>query len=169
MGDGNNLFDASNHANYLTPGTVIEIDSLGAGRAAMRRQKGIDGVTPLNLSPRYLIVPAALETKADQFVAAITPMAAQVVNPFGPSGRTPLTVIPEPRLDDSSALTWYLACPVDQAPVLYYGTLDGQNGPDLRQAEGFDIDGIQFRCRLDVAMKAADWRAIYKNAGAEES
>jgi len=166
MGDGHNLFDASNHGNYTSSGTAISVDSLGVGRTAMRKQKGIDGVTPLNLSPRYLIVPAAKETIADQFVTLITPAESGKANPFGPNGRTPLTVIPEPRLDANSGTAWYLACPVEQTPVLYYGTLDGQAGPDLRQEEGFGVDGLKFRCRLDVVFKAADWRSIYKNAGA---
>lgn len=166
MGDGNALFDATNHSNYTASGTAISVDSLGVGRAALRKQKGIDGVTPLNLSPRYLIVPAAKETIADQYVTQITPAQGSNVNPFGPSGRTPLTVIVESRLDASSGVSWYLACPMEQAPVLFYGTLDGQSGPDLRQQDGFDIDGVKFRCRIDVAFKAADWHAIYKNAGA---
>lgn len=166
MGDGVTLFHAASHGNYTASGTAISVDSLGVGRTSMRKQKGIDGETPLNLAPRYLIVPAAKETIADQFVTLITPAENAKANPFGPNGRTPLTVIPEPRLDGDSGTAWYLACPVEQAPVLYYGTLDGQSGPDLRQEEGFGIDGIKFRCRLDVVFKAADWRAIYKNAGA---
>jgi phage major head subunit gpT-like protein len=165
MGDGAVLFIAA-HGNLSPFGQDLTIGHLGDARTAMRLQKGIDGVTPLNLTPRYLIVPATLETVADQIVTAITPATVGTVNPFGPNGRTPLTVIVEARLDANSPKAWYVACSIDQAPVLYYGTLDGQSGPDLRQQEGFDIDGIQFRCRLDVAMKAADWRAIYKDPGA---
>jgi hypothetical protein len=32
--------------------------------------------------------------------------------------------------------------------------------------EGFDVDGIKYRCRLDVNFAAADYRAGYKNPGA---
>jgi hypothetical protein len=166
MGDSNNLFDATNHGNYTASGTAISVASLGVGRASMRVQTGIDGATPLNLMPRFLIVPAAKETVADQYVTTITPADSAKANPFGPGGRTPLQVVVEPRLDADSTDSWYLACAMEQAPVLYHATLDGEGGPDLRQEEGFAIDGIKFRCRLDVAFKAADWRAIYKNAGA---
>lgn len=165
MGDGAVLFIAA-HGNLSPFGQDLTVGHMGDGRTAMRRQKGIDGVTPLNLTPRYLIVPAELETTADTLVTAITPAQASQANPFGPNGRTPLTVIVEPRLDDNSRKAWYMACPASEAPVLYYATLDGQTGPDLRQQEGFDVDGIQFRCRHDVAFKAADWRAIYKDSGA---
>ncbi|HZJ64688.1 MAG TPA: prohead protease/major capsid protein fusion protein [Kofleriaceae bacterium] len=166
MGDGIALFTAATHFNLTTgPGTVISVTSLGVGRAALRNQKGIDGTTLLNLVPRYLIVPAALETIADQFVTQITPALAGSVNPFTTGGRTPLTVIVEPRLDVNSAIAWYMATSTDSAPVLYHGILDGQEGPLVTQQEGFDVDGMKFRCRIDVAFKAADWRAIYKNVG----
>ncbi len=169
MGDGVALFAAAawptGHANLTTgPGTVISIASLGVGRALLRQQKGIDNATILNLSARYLIVPAALEVLADQFLTQITPALAGSVNPFASGGRTPLTAIVEPRLDANSAISWYMA--TDSAPVLYHGILDGQEGPLVTQMEGFDVDGMKFRCRIDVAFKAADPRAIYKNAGA---
>jgi hypothetical protein len=170
MGDGNALFGgnalAAPHFNLTSTGTVISVAALGVGRAALRNQKGIDGVTPLNLTPRYLIVPAALETIADQFVTQITPALSGSVNPFTAGGRTPLVTVVEPRLDVNSAVSWYLATDVAQAPVLYHGILDGQEGPLVTQMEGFDVDGMKFRCRIDVAFKAADWRAIYKNVGA---
>lgn len=162
MGDGVALFHAT-HANLAGAGGAISIDTIGAGRAAMRVQKGIDAVTPLNLSPNYLIVPAAKETIADQFVSnVLIPSAAGSVNPF--AGR--LTVISEPRLDAASATAWYLATNVAQVPALFHAMLEGQEGPSVDQELGFDIDGLKIRCRLDVAFKAADWHGIYKNAGA---
>jgi hypothetical protein len=166
MGDGVALFHAGSHFNLTSSGTVISVASLGVGRAALRNQKGIDAVTPLNLSPSYLIVPAALETIADQFVTQITPAVSGSVNPFAAAGRTPLTTIVGPRLDVNSATAWYMATNVSQAPLLYHGVLDGQEGPLVTQMEGFDVDGMKFRCRIDVAFKAADWRAAYKNVGA---
>ena len=170
MGDGSVLFGgnalAGPHFNLTSTGTVISVAALGIGRAALRNQKGIDGVTPLNLSARYLIVPAALETIADQFVTQITPALSGSVNPFSAGGRTPLTTVVEPRLDVASATAWYVATDMASAPVLYHGILDGQAGPLVTQMEGFDVDGMKFRCRIDVAFKAADWRAIYKNVGA---
>ncbi len=170
MGDGNVLFGgnalATPHFNLTSTGTVIAVASLGVGRGALRAQKGVDGATILNLTPRYLIVPAALETVADQYVTQITPALSSSVNAFSAGGRTPLTVIVEPRLDAASATAWYMATDVAQAPVLYHGILDGQEGPLVTQQEGFDVDGMKFRCRIDVAFKAADWRAVYKNVGA---
>lgn len=166
MGDGNSLFDSTNHGNYTSSGTAISVDALGVGRKLLRQQKGIDGTTPLNLMARYLIVPAAKETIADQYVTQITPAQGSNVNPFSANGRTPLTVIVEPLLDANSQLSWYMATDPASCPVLLYGTLEGQIGPRLAQEVGFDVDGLRFKCSHDVAFKAADWRGIYKNAGA---
>ncbi len=160
MGDSVALFHAT-HGNLSGSADAISVASIGAGRAAMKLQKGIDGVTPLNLNPVSLIVPAALETLADQFVSTnLLASQSSAVNPF--AGR--LKVISESRLDANSATAWYLAAAQGQAPALYFVTLDGNEGPDVRQEEGFVMDGLRFRCRLDVAFKAADYRALYKNA-----
>lgn len=166
MGDGVALFHTASHFNLSGTSDAISITSLGAARAALRNQKGLDAVTLLNLGVRYLIVPAAKETLADQHVTQLTPAQTSNANPFGPGGRTPLTVIVEPRLDVASTVSWYVATDAASAPVLYYATLDGQSGPEVRQMEGFDVDGMKFRARIDVAFKAADWRAIFKNPGA---
>jgi phage major head subunit gpT-like protein len=165
LADGFNLF-SSNHANLSATSDPITVASLGAARAAMRQQKGIDGSTPMNLVARYLIVPASLETIADQYVSVITPGQTTNANPFQPGGRTPLTVIAESRLDANSILAWYVAADASQVPLLHFVTLDGQEGPEVRQMEGFDVDGIKYRCRLDVNFAAADYRAGYKNPGA---
>jgi len=163
MGDGAVLFILANHNNLAAANAAISVEAIGIGRSLMRTQKGIDGVTPLNFNPNYLIVPAAKETIADQFVSS-TLMAAEPgkVNPF--AGR--LQVISEPRLDANSATAWYLATNVGQCPVLFYATLDGQEGPVVDQEIGFDVDGLKIKCRLDVAFKAADWHGIFKNIGA---
>ena len=164
MGDGVALF-AAGHGNLAPFGGDLSVNHIGQGRAAMRVQKAIDGTTLLNLSPNYLIVPAALETLADQFVSVITPNSVGGVNPFGPGGRTRLEIISEARLDAASPIAWFLAANPAQCPVLLHGTLDGQAGPNVSQELGFDVDGLKIKCRLDVAFKAADWRGIYKNPG----
>jgi HK97 family phage prohead protease len=166
MGDGLALFIAA-HGNLSASSDAISDTSLGAARAALRVQKGLDGLTLLNLQMQYLIVPAAKETIAEKQITQITAQQASNVNPFAPGGRTPLTLIVEPRLDVASTLSWYAAVgAASGVPVLYYGVLDGNEGPDVRQVDGFDVDGVKFRARLDTEFKAADFRSIFKNPGA---
>jgi hypothetical protein len=164
MGDGKDLFHAD-HFNLDAGGSVISVEAISGGRTAMRTQKGVDGETLLNIVPRFLIVPAALETVADQFVsAALLASQASNVNPF--AGR--LSVIAEPRLDGDSDIAWYLAASIaDGQDVLELAMLEGQDGPLVEQEIGFNIDGIQMKVRHDIGAKVIDWRGLYKNVGDE--
>jgi hypothetical protein len=168
MGDGVVLFHAT-HANLSGTSDAIAVASIGAGRAAMRKQTGLDATTLLNLNPMFLIVPPAKETIADQFVSAnLLASASSSVNPF--AGR--LSVISEPRLEvgigavAGSATAWYLAASVDQVDILEYGSLEGEEGPIVESRIGFDVDGLEIKCRHDFAAKAIDHRGLWKNPGA---
>lgn len=162
LGDGVTLFHA-NHNNLAGSGTVINVDNIGTGRAAMRAQTGIDGASKLNVSPMFLIVPVALETKADQFVSTnLLASQSSAVNPF--AGK--LNVIAEPRLDDDSATAWYLAGSPSQVDIIVLGSLEGEAGPMVDSRIGFDVDGIEIKVRHDIAAKAVDFRGLYKNPGA---
>jgi hypothetical protein len=162
MGDGVALFHAT-HANLSASSDAIAIAAIGAAWAAMGLQKGLTGVELLNITPAYLIVPKAKETIAKQFVSTNL-MAAQSsnVNPFAGV----LTVIAEPRLDAASGVSWYLAAPVAQVDIIELGFLAGEAGPMVESQIGFKVDGIEVKCRHDVAAKVIDWRGLYKNPGA---
>lgn len=162
MGDGNLLF-STEHLNFDSSGDVISVESLGAARAAMRQQVSLDGER-LNIAPKYLIVGSALETRGDAVVTPITPASFTAVNPF--SGK--LVVIAEPRLDNEP-LAWYLAADPAQIDIIEYGFLEGEEGPTIETRIGFDVDGIEIKCREDFAAKVLDWRGLYKNAGDENT
>jgi len=160
MGDTNALFSAA-HGNLQTDGDVISIASLGRARAAMRIQKGLDGVTLLNITPRLILVPTTLETVADQYMALITPGTAAAANPF--SGK--LKVIVEPRLDADSVTAWYVAASPDQLDMIEVAHLEGEEGPQVESRVGFDVDGLEVKARLDAAAKVIDWRGFHKDPG----
>lgn len=159
MGDGNALFSAA-HGNLETDGDHIAIASLGRARASLRVQTSLDG-SYLNLSARYLLVPTVLETKADQYVTVVTPQAAGNVNPF--QGK--LQVIAEPRLDANSAIAWYTAASPDQVDMIEVAYLEGEEGPQVESRVGFDVDGVEIKCRLDFGTKMIDWRGFHKDPG----
>lgn len=161
MGDGVTLFHAT-HGNLASAAAAIAIGPVGIGRSSMRQQKGIDGASPLNIPPMFLIVPSALETVAEQFVAQnLVPATNATVNPF--AGK--LTVIAEPRLDANSVTAWYLAASPSAVGVIVLGTLAGENGPLVESRVGWDVDGLEIKVRHDVAAKVEDWRGLFKNAG----
>jgi len=160
MHDGTALFH-SDHGNLASSGSAISISSIGAGRTAMRKQTGLNGQR-INVMPQYLVVPAALETDAEQHVSDnYRADSAGNINVFA----NRLGVISEPRLDDDSEEAWYLFASPQQIDTIEYAYLQGEEGPQIETREGFDVDGMEVKCRLDFGVKAIDWRGMYKNPG----
>lgn len=158
MADGVPLFHAT-HGNLGTA-AAIAIASISEGRSKMRLQKGLNDAL-LNLVPKTLLVPTALETIAEQFVSAVQANQNNQVNPF--SGK--LMPIAEPRLDAASSTAWYLLAAIAQVDIFELANLIGQDGPTLTTKEGFNTDGLQLKCSYDVGAKVIDHRGIFKNPG----
>jgi len=161
MYDSVALFHAD-HGNLASSGATIDVTTLGAGRLAMRTQTGIDGAT-INITPRKILVPAALETKAEQIInTVIVPATDSNANPF----KGTLKVVAEPRLDATSATAWFLAASPSEIDIIELARLQGESGPVIETQEGFEIEGMKMKVRIDVGVKAIDWRGVYKNPGA---
>lgn len=173
MADTGNLFNATavttagGHANlYTGGGSALQFSSLITARTGMRLQKGLAN-EELNLAPSYLIVPGTLEQTAYQLTSnAYTPSTKAEVNEFRVGGRTALTPIVESILDGNSTTAWYLASANSQVDTVEYCYLDGSEGPVIESEVGFETDGVSYKCRLDFAAKAIDWRGVNKSAGA---
>jgi len=161
MGDGKNLFCAE-HGNYTKTGSggIFDVNTIAAAKKAMRTQKGLDGGR-INLTPKYLIIPAALEAEALKFLTTTTPAKDSDVNPY----KSSLTLIVEPRLDDISTTGWYLATDIGMIDLIEMAYLKGQRGLYLESDVDFSTDGVRLKCRMDVGAKAIDWRGFYKNEG----
>ncbi len=71
MADGNALFHTT-HKNLAGTGAALDVASVGAARAAMALQTGLDKKTVLNIRPAFLIVPAALELKRELLMSAFS-------------------------------------------------------------------------------------------------
>lgn len=162
MSDGNNLFDDTNHLNHTSTGTAITVASLGVGREKMRKQKGIDAATYLNLRPEYLVVPVGKETLAQQYTRDISPTQGSEVNPFSGAFK----VIAEPRLDDNSSTAWYMFASPSVVDTIEYAYLSGNEGVYLETQETFNVDGVTYKARLDFGAGVIDYRGMYKNNGA---
>lgn len=161
MNDTVALFHA-NHGNLTGTGTVISVAALGVARALMRKQTSLDG-NPINVGAQYLIVPAALELLAQQYTSSQFVSAKSAdINPFAGT----LQVLAEPRLDANSATAWYLAANPMQIDTIEYCYLEGNEGVYIESRNGFEVDGLEIKARLDFAAKAIDWRGLYKNVGA---
>ena len=164
MSDGNPLFHAS-HGNLAASGAALSITSLASARAAMRKQKGINGLQYIDPVPRFLIVPVALETVAEQLVASL-------VDPSKSNDTTNvqwvrnLTVVADPRLDDNSEVSWYLAASPLQIDGIVRAYLAGEQRPYYEVSDEFERDVTSVKARLEFAVGTIDFRALYKNPGA---
>lgn len=160
MSDGTTLFHA-NHGNLGTGG-AISLTTLSEARKLMRLQKDLDKKTIVGVAPKFLLVPAALETAAEQYLAELAPATASDTNPFV----NKLTLLVEPRLDAKSTTRFYIFGDPGLAPVLEYSYLAGSEGVQLSSRVGFTVLGIEFRAVLTFGCGAIDWRGVVMNAGA---
>lgn len=160
LADGNPLFHAASHGNLAGAGSFLSSAGLSAGRAAMRKQKDRDGTTPINITPKFLVIGPDSETAADQLLATL---AATKTSDVVPGFVRSLTVIVTPRITDYA---WYLLADPRRAPVVQHAYLRGQRGIYTDTRVGFEVDGVEYKGRLDFSAKAADFRGAYKNPGA---
>lgn len=166
MADGVALFHA-NHANLLT-GAGISSASVDALRVALAKQKDPDGnAVALNIPLKYLIVPVALGGTARQVANSEFEVGASAKNNTVPNMvRGLFEVIEDARLDAASSTVWYGAADPALFDTIEVSYLDGQNTPFLEQKEGWDVDGTEFKVRIDAGVKALDFRSMAKNPGA---
>lgn len=157
LADGNPVFHAS-RGNIAT-GAAPSITAVSAMQTILRRQKGLGGEA-IHVVPFALVVPPELETAALQVVAELYPADTASANPF----TNRLEVVVEPRLADTGA--WYLTAAPGQPDSLQHAYLASEPGPQFFSRVGWEVDGVEFKCRLDFGagfVSAVGW---VKNPGA---
>jgi ATP-dependent Clp endopeptidase proteolytic subunit ClpP len=163
MNDGKALFHAD-HKNLVASaeGAVVSSSTLEAGRLAMRKQKGLNGAH-IDLRPRFLLVPVAQETTAEVILRSRGSLDSEknagVINPWYNS----LTPIADPRLDDNSAVSWYLIADPRQADTIEAAYLDGYEQPTVSENAEFVRDAIGWKIRHCFGCGVMDHRSFYKN------
>lgn len=157
--DGNAIFVAA-HGNLAGSGGAINTTTLGAARAAMRKQKSKAGAF-LNVEPRYLVVGPDKELEAFQFTSSqYVPAKNSDIN----DGRnTSLVVIVDGRITGNQ---WYLFTEAGLIDTFEYAYLEGEPGVFTETREGFEVDGMEIKARLVFGAAWIDWRGAYKNPGA---
>jgi HK97 family phage prohead protease len=151
MSDGKNLFHAS-RGNMISAG--LDVAGLSAARAAMRKQRGIDG-GHIAVAPRTLIVGPDMETEAQKILSPISATVAGNVNVF--SGSLGLAV--DSRIEGND---FYVAADPAALDTIELGYLDGARGVQVRTIENPMRDGVDILARLDVAARAIEWRGLLK-------
>jgi hypothetical protein len=161
MGDGTALFHA-NHGNLGTSG-VIGTTTMAEAIKLMALQKDIGGKRRLNIAPKFLITSPALAQAAQTFFGSSvigTQAIPNQVNIY--AGLVELVF--EPRLFDDSATAYYLAGAKGKTVNVYF--LNGNQTPYMETKQGWNVDGVEYKVRIDAGAKAIDWKSLLKNAGA---
>ena len=153
LSDGTAVFHASRD-NIGTAGAP-SVAALTAGRETMRTRTGLDGETIINVQPRYLLVPADLETEAEQLLATLAPSTVGEVNPFAGS----LRLLVEPRLPSG---TWYLFTDPARLATMRYAYLGSAQGVQIQRREAWDVLGLSFGALLDFGAGWLDWRGAHR-------
>lgn len=164
MSDSVALFHAS-HRNLAGSGGAPNVATMSAARAAMRTQREKDDGPALNITPKYMLVPAALETSSRQLLTSTvdpTSNKGHATNPV--AGMAELIV--EGRLDVASATAWYLAADPNAFDTIEVAYLDGVQSPYIEQQQMWTADGVEMKVRIDAGVAPLDHRTLYKNPGA---
>jgi hypothetical protein len=159
MADTIALFHAD-HGNLLT-GAAIATSSVDTMRVAMAKQK--DGTAVLGIRLAYLIVPVALEGTARVVRDSEFEVTGSKNLTVPNSVRGTFEVISDARLDTASASNWYGAASPSMHDTIEVAYLDGVETPTLEQQSGWDVDGVEFKVRMDAGVKALDFRTMAKN------
>ncbi|MGG7581023.1 hypothetical protein [Rhizobium sp. Nf11,1] len=157
LADGQTVFHASH--NNLGSAAAIDIDPVSLGRAAMAKQKSLDGNPLLANAPAIILTGPDTITKAEKLVASFTPATVATVNIF--SGR--LTPIDTAQITDTA---WYLFPNPEAGSNYRWGYLEGYEAPRVRIESPFGRQGMAMSVEHDFGCGATDYRYGFKNPGA---
>lgn len=164
--DGTAVFDAThNNIGTAGPPSTVPGGSLDEAWTAMGLQTDPAG-NVLNISPQHLLVPRALEISTLAMIADATfadaSAAQERQNPF----RNRLTVTADARLDQVSSTAWYVLASGDMHDTVEVAFLNGMETPYLESKDGWNVDGVEFKVRIDAVAVPLDFRTMFYNAGA---
>ncbi len=173
MSDGVALFatatGARKRTNLTSGAGTPSVSTLQTLSNLMRQMRGEN--TPegnessdiLNIMPRYLIGPSALETTIKQLVLSVyDPANANMAY------NTASSLIPviEPLLDAASTTAWYVFADPSQIDTVEVTFLTGQEAPVVRQDMDFKKLCQSFIVLQTFAAKALNHRGVQRHAGA---
>jgi hypothetical protein len=145
-------------ANKASSGTALDLTNLAAGRAAVMKQKTLDGL-PISVgSSMTLLVGPNQELSARQLTVSVQATQTSNANVF--SGF--IQPLVEPLIPTNR---WYLFSDPLSAPVYVYGYLNGAEGPQVTTGPVSGVDGVEVSVIFDFGVGAIDWRGAWFNPG----
>jgi hypothetical protein len=149
---------AAARLNKAAAGTALDLTNLALGRAAVMRQKTLDGLPIAMGSSMRLVVGPSQELAARQLTVSVA--ATQTSNANVYAGF--IQPLVEPQIP---ANRWYLFSDPVSAPVYVYGYLNGAEGPQVTTGPVSGVDGVEVSVIFDFGVGAIDWRGAWFNPG----
>lgn len=154
----------------LSTGT-LSVASLSAAKAVMRQQVGVNtpggNASPavLNIVPKYLIVPTAIETTAEQLLnSAYDHDGTALQKPNAKFVRN-LTEVAEPLLDATSTAQWYLSADPNRHDTFETTFLQGYETPRRESWRDFETKSRKYNITIVFAHKCMDFRGLLRSSG----
>jgi hypothetical protein len=155
------------HANRSNVGTgaALAAAALDADRVVMAQQLDPNGQDYTDLRPAILLVPVGLGGQArvineSQYdpdtVANKSQMKPNIVAGLFRN------IVDTPRITGTRR---YLFADPAIAPVIMVSFLEGQREPVLETKNGWNVDGVEMKARLDFGVDVVDYRGAVTNAG----
>lgn len=169
MSDSQPFFHAANRGNVNGTGSALSVAGLDADRVVMASQKDISSNEYLDLRPEVLLVPVSLGGQAKVLNQAQYDVdnVGSVQNKFMQPNKVAglfRTVVDSPRL---SGTRRYLFASPAIAPAIVVAFLEGQGqAPVLESENGWRVDGVEWKVRLDYKAQVFDPKGAVTNAGA---
>ncbi|MFL1463485.1 prohead protease/major capsid protein fusion protein [Roseococcus sp. DSY-14] len=145
-------------ANKAGAGSALDLGGLATGRAAIMRQKTLDGLPIAVGSSMRLLVGPNQELPARQLTVSVAATQTSNANVFAGFVQ-PLV---EPLIQNNR---WYLFSDPLSAPVYVYGYLNGAEGPQVTTGPVSGVDGVEVSVIFDFGVGAIDWRGAWFNPG----
>lgn len=163
--DGQPLFDAA-HENIAADAGPPTIDRLDEMSVILGLQTDPDdNAHGLNLPLQRVFVPLELRTTARVLLRSQYDPDnvgnSRADNPF----QGEFDVVADPRLSQNSATEWYGSTNPDNFDLIEVGFLEGNQEPFMETKEGWTVDGVEMKVRIDAAAAPLDFRTIVRNPG----
>nr|DAK87262.1 MAG TPA: major capsid protein [Bacteriophage sp.] len=153
--DGKALFDTS-HKNTIT-NAVLDLANIDKGIQLMNGFVNARG-EPLAIEPEFMLLPTSMYTRGLQLIKSASVEGADansgIINPL----RDIVTPVKSARLQAADEKSWYLI----NKEAVEVSYLDGIDTPYMEQQNGFTVDGVSTKVRIDAGVNVIDYRGIVK-------
>lgn len=159
--DGTVLFHV-NHANIGTTAAPT-MASFAEARTMMASQRDPAAKDYIDIRPTIWLGPLSVLPTAEAVNASqYNPDVSNKFQMPNTSRGIFSDLVGTPRL---SGTRWYAFAEPSVAPSLMVVFLDGNQTPFLDSKDGWTVDGVEWKTRLDYGVGAIDWRPAFTNAG----